>query len=274
MRSVRSFIQLFLVWTLIGVASKVIFLLVYHSLIADVSLGDKLAVLWYGLRLDLSVAGYVIIIPGLLLIIGLWLKGRLLNWIWEGYFLLIAVVASLAYISNLGLYGYWGFPLDNTPILYIRTSPVDAMASLTMWQLIGAIMTFAVCCTVLYKLPHRLPCYNEKKTHIGNRIIFSMLLLLMDATLLLPIRGGVGTGTNHTGSVYFSDNNRLNHAAVNPIFSFVESVTHQEEIGTKYRFMEDGEAEKLFKGLTYSELRENSEYINQHPNFDNLGKFF
>ena len=88
----------------------------------------------------------------------------------------------------------------------------------------------------------------------------------MDTMLLLPIRGGIGTGTNHTGSVYFSDNNRLNHAAVNPIFSFVESVTHQEEIGTKYRFMENVEAEKLFKELTYSRLKENSEYINQHPN--------
>ena len=119
---------------------------------------------------------------------------------------------------------------------------------------------------VLYKIPHRFPCCNEKKAHIVSPVISCILLLLMDTMLLLPIRGGIGTGTNHTGSVYFSDNNRLNHAAVNPIFSFVESVTHQEEIGTKYRFMENVEAEKLFKELTYSRLKENSEYINQHPN--------
>lgn len=246
--------------------SKVVFLLVYHSLVVDVPLGDKLAVLWYGLRLDMAIAGYVTIIPGLLLIVGLWFKGRFLKWIWEGYFGLISIVASLAFISNIGLYGYWGFPLDNTPILYIRTSPVDAMASLTMGQLIGAIIAFVVCCIILYIIQHRLPCYNENKPHIVNRITFSILLLLVDAMLLLPIRGGVGTGTNHTGSVYFSDNNRLNHAAVNPIFSFVESVTHQEEIGTKYRFMEEDEAERLFKKLTYNGLRENSEYINRHPN--------
>lgn len=246
--------------------SKVVFLLVYNSLVVDVPLGDKLAVLWYGLRLDMAIAGYVTLIPGLLLIVGLWFKERLLNWIWEGYFGLISVVASLAFISNIGLYGYWGFPLDNTPILYIKTSLVDAMASLTMWQLIGAVVAFVVCSIVLYKIPHHLPRYNENKTRIVNRITFSVSLLLMDAMLLLPIRGGVGTGTNHTGSVYFSDNNRLNHAAVNPIFSFVESVTHQEEIGTKYRFMGDEEAEKLFKKLTYSGLRGDSEYANQHPN--------
>ena len=266
MRSICSFIKIFLIWTLIGVVSKVVFLLVYHSLVVDVPLGDKLAVLWYGLRLDMAIAGYVTIIPGLLLIVGLWFKGRFLKWIWEGYFGLISIVASLAFISNIGLYGYWGFPLDNTPILYIRTSPVDAMASLTMGQLIGAIIAFVVCCIILYIIQHRLPCYNENKPHIVNRITFSILLLLVDAMLLLPIRGGVGTGTNHTGSVYFSDNNRLNHAAVNPIFSFVESVTHQEEIGTKYRFMEEDEAEKLFKKLTYNGLREKSEYTNRHPN--------
>lgn len=266
MKSICSFIKIFLIWTLIGVVSKVVFLLVYHSLVVDVPLGDKLAVLWYGLRLDMAIAGYVTIIPGLLLIVGLWFKGRFLKWIWEGYFGLISIVASLAFISNIGLYGYWGFPLDNTPILYIRTSPVDAMASLTMGQLIGAIIAFVVCCIILYIIQHRLPCYNENKPHIVNRITFSILLLLVDAMLLLPIRGGVGTGTNHTGSVYFSDNNRLNHAAVNPIFSFVESVTHQEEIGTKYRFMEEDEAEKLFKKLTYNGLREKSEYTNRHPN--------
>jgi phosphoglycerol transferase MdoB-like AlkP superfamily enzyme len=93
----------------------------------------------------------------------------------------------------------------------------------------------------------------------------SVLLLLLTAVLFLPIRGGFGTGTNHTGSVYFSDNIRLNHAAVNPIFSFVEAVLHQEEIGTKYRFMSDEEATALFEPLTYTPLRSDSAAI-QRPN--------
>ena len=84
-------------------------------------------------------------------------------------------------------------------------------------------------------------------------------MLLLTALLIIPIRGGVDTGTNHTGSVYFSDDILLNHAAVNPIFSFVEAVTHQEDIATRYRYMDDNEASSLFKELTDTTLRSSAE---------------
>ncbi len=267
MKILRCFIQIFINWTLIGVAGKVVFLGMYYSLIPDLTLNNGFLVLWYGLRLDLSIAGYITIIPGILLLIGLWYKGKYLRWVWEGYFLLIALTTSIAYITNIGLYGYWGFPLDNTPLLYIKTSLSDSFASLTIWQVISALMAIICCSIALYKIPHKFPYEkNEPCYNLGRRLLFSIILLLIDVALILPIRGGTGTGTNHTGSVYFSDNNRLNHAAVNPIFSFVESVIHQEEIGTKYRFMKDRDAENLFKEITYKELRNNSEYASQHPN--------
>ena len=259
MRRIVTFIRIFLLWTLVGVVSKVAFLLVNHGLFKEVPWTDQLAVLWYGLRLDVAIAGYITIIPGLLLMVSVWYRGKPLRWLWNGYFAVAAVVASVAYVANLGLYRYWGFPLDNTPLLYLKTSPADAIASLTAVQLLLALLALAVWCVALYKLPHRLP------TGKSRRYIETLLLVLMEAALLLPIRGGVGTGTNHTGSVYFSENIRLNHAAVNPIFSFVEAVTHQEEIGSKYRFMADDEAARLFRRLTYTQLREDS-VKRQRPN--------
>ena len=84
-------------------------------------------------------------------------------------------------------------------------------------------------------------------------------MLLLTASLIIPTRGGVDTGTNHTGSVYFSTDILLNHAAVNPIFSFVEAVTHQENISTSYRYMEDNEASRLFNELTDTTLRSSAE---------------
>ena len=83
----------------------------------------------------------------------------------------------------------------------------------------------------------------------------------MTASLILPIRGGLDAGTNHTGTVYFSQNIRLNHAAVNPIFSFVESVLHKVDIKSQFRFMNDEKAGALFEEMKYTELRENSEYL-------------
>lgn len=264
MKSVKSFVQVFVFWTLVGVVSKVAFLMVYHALLKDAAVMDQLLVLWHGLRLDIAIAGYLTIIPGLLLIVYLWYQGRWIRRLWRGYFVLTAFLASLAYIANIGLYGYWGFPLDNTPLLYIRTSPADAMASLTWWQLTVIPLIIIAVALVIWRigvslLPAKASCHHHR---IGE----SLLLLLLVALLLLPIRGGVGTGTNHTGSVYFSDNIRLNHAAVNPVFCFVEAVVHHEEIGTKYRFMDDDEATALLKELTCTSLRKDSTFLDKKQN--------
>lgn len=256
MSRIRTFLLVFLLWVLAGLFSKGAFLAIYHYLLTDADFTDFAKVLWYGLRLDMAIAGYLTIIPALLLTATLWSRKRLIRWLWNGYFAIAAFIASLAYIANLGLYGYWGFPLDNTPLLYLKTSPSDAMASLTWWQLTVIPLVIGIVAVAIYKAGASL--YPSMQQSAKRPAAATVLLLILTAMLLLPIRGGLGTGTNHTGSVYFSANIRLNHAAVNPIFSFVEAVLHQEEIGTKYRFMSDEEATALFEPLTYTTLRTDS----------------
>lgn len=264
MSRIRAFIFVFLLWTLVGMFSKGVFLLIYHSLFTDVSLLERICALWYGLRLDIAIAGYLTIIPALLLIATLWCRMCLVHWVWNGYFAMIAFLSSLAYIANLGLYGYWGFPLDNTPLLYVKTSPADALASMTWWQLILMPLVILLVAFVIYKGGASL--YPKKQFQARGKAVLAVSIVLLTVSLLLPIRGGVGTGTNHTGSVYFSSNIRLNHAAVNPIFSFIETVVHQEEIGTKYRFMPADEADALFKELMHTSMRKDTTQIVHQPN--------
>ena len=254
----KLFFAIFAVWTLVGVLSKVPFLLMYASQIGYAGMGDYLSVMWHGLRLDIAIAGYLTLLPGLLLMVSLWYRGKALRYLWHGYFAVTTLLYSLAIVSNLGLYGYWGFPLDNTPLLYVKTSPADALASMTTWQLVMAplaiILLVAVIFYVFYRMSRSL-FHTRRPSTCFSLFTFHFSLLILTALLILPIRGGVGTGTNHTGSVYFSTNIRLNHAAVNPAFSFIESVLHQEEIGTKYRFMSDKEATTLFHKMTHTALR-------------------
>ena len=266
MKRIASFLQVFLLWTLLGVVSKVVFLAVYFQLFRDTNGAHLLNVLWNGLRLDVAIAGYLTLVPGLLIAATLWWRTRFQRWLWKGYFAVTGFLAALAYVANVGLYGYWGFPLDNTSLLYLNTSPADAFASMTWWQLIVVPIFVLAVAVAIYKAGLR--CYPSvnRLRRMWGRVISSVGILLLDAFLILPIRGGVGTGTNHTGSVYFSDNIRLNHAAVNPIFSFVEAVVHQEEIGTKYRYMSDDEAVSLFSKLTYTDLQKGSSFSSKHPN--------
>ena len=61
------------------VLQKPIFMVYYHDLYTNVSLGDYFRVMWHGLPLDLSLAGYLTAIPGILLIASAWTNSSILR---------------------------------------------------------------------------------------------------------------------------------------------------------------------------------------------------
>ena len=127
--NIKAFFYTFLLWIIVGVITKVMFCLMY---LGDYSVADWMQVMWHGLRLDISIAGYLTLVAGLLLIVRIWWRGKGLRWIWHVWSGIAALVCSLGYVSNLVLYGYWRFPLDNTPLLYIRC-PLQIVCSTRHW---------------------------------------------------------------------------------------------------------------------------------------------
>ena len=69
------------------------------------------------------------------------------------------------------------------------------------------------------------------------------------AFLFVPIRGGFSVSTMNVGKVYFSSNISLNHAAINPVFSFMTSLSKEKDFKSQYRFMNDEKAEEIFTSL-------------------------
>lgn len=63
-----------------------------------------------------------------------------------------------------------------------------------------------------------------------HRLGMSFLLLLLTGLLFIPIRGGFTVSTMNTGKVYFSTNILLNHAATNPAFSLMESLSNRKTL--------------------------------------------
>ena len=70
--------------------------------------------------------------------------------------------------------------------------------------------------------------------------------MVLTGLLIIPIRGGVTVSTMSIGQAYFSDKVELNHAAINPAFSLMESFTKESDFKSQYRFFEEGEANSLF----------------------------
>lgn len=227
------------------------------------------AVIWHGLPLDLSMAGYLSVIPGFLSIAVVWLKRELVKPIMNIYFIIASLFITCSFLLNASLYPYWKYPLDSTPLFYFFTSPADAIASVSIWQVILSIvilivLTIGVWFTLRMRGEKRQQYsrygYGYEGFGRGKRNRFddfdrhrgrtSIILLLLTGLLFLPIRGGITVSTMNTGQAYYSQNAYLNHSAVNPLFSLLESITHQEDFASQYRFMKDKEADKIFATMT------------------------
>lgn len=227
------------------------------------------AVIWHGLPLDLSMAGYLSVIPGFLSIAVVWLKRDLVKPIMNIYFIIASLFITCSFLLNASLYPYWKYPLDSTPLFYFFTSPADAIASVSIWQVILSIVILIVLTVGVW---FTLRMRGEKRQQYsrysygyggfgsGKRNRFddfdrhrgrtSIILLLLTGLLFLPIRGGITVSTMNTGQAYYSQNAYLNHSAVNPLFSLLESITHQEDFASQYRFIKDKEADKIFATMT------------------------
>lgn len=227
------------------------------------------AVIWHGLPLDSSMAGYLSVIPGFLSIAVVWLKRDLVKPIMNIYFIIASLFITCSFLLNASLYPYWKYPLDSTPLFYFFTSPADAIASVSIWQVILSIvilivLTIGVWFTLRMRGEKRQQysrySYGYGGFGSGKRNRFddfdrhrgrtSIILLLLTGLLFLPIRGGITVSTMNTGQAYYSQNAYLNHSAVNPLFSLLESITHQEDFASQYRFMKDKEADKIFATMT------------------------
>ena len=250
-KRIIQFLTTYFLFVLLFVLQKPIFMAYYHDLYSNVSFADYFKVMWHGLPLDFSLAGYLTVIPGLVLIASAWTASPVLRCIRQVYFGVVVFIMACIFIIDLGLYDFWGFRLDATPIFYFFSSPKDALASVSFWFILSGILAILIYAALLYGIFYRVLVRERKPLKIPYlRLNVSLTLLLLTAALFIPIRGGFTVSTMNLSKVYFSQDQRMNHAAINPAFSFMYSATHQTNFDKQYRFMDSKVADELFAEMT------------------------
>ena len=155
------------------------------------------------------------------------------------YTISIATIAASIFAIDLGLYEYWGYRIDSSLILYLK-SPKEAVASLSASDYIKGISLFvlhiaalsATWLTIIRRLEIN-PISRPK------RLLTLPALLLVAALTFLAIRGGVSVAVANVSKVYFSNNQLLNHAATNPLFSLLSTLGEDEDMKPQYLFFEE-----------------------------------
>lgn len=249
-RRLLQFLKTYFLFVLLFAVQKPIFMVYYHTIYKDASWTDYLSVIWHGLPLDLSLAGYLTALPGLFLIASVWIIPEAIRFVRRIYFLLVSILMACVFIGDLGLYAYWGFRLDATPLFYLFSSPKDALASVSVWVILAGVVAIILYAALLYRIFYVALIREKRPLKIPyHRLTVSGVLLLATALLFIPIRGGFTVSTMNLSKAYYSNNQRLNHAAINPCFSLMESLSRQHDFDKQYRFMPAGEASALFAGM-------------------------
>lgn len=257
-------ISFFVALVLIFVAQKPFFMLYNSTLGQDVSWIDYFRVMYHGISLDAATAGYLVILPFVLVLISIWLKRFPLRRLLMGYYVLISLLIAVIFVVDMGLYPFWKFKLDASIFLYID-SPKNALASVSVGFILVRVAVMILLAGLitwgLYKItPSHLPVAVRKITGtIG--------MLLLGGILFIVIRGGVTESTSNIGQVYFCNNEFLNHAAVNPAFSLLSSMSKVQNYEDEFDFFPEAERDSLFTGLYPVEGENKVELLNtKRPN--------
>ena len=235
--------------------------MVYNHDAATWTMADMLEVIGHGLSLDVSTALYFLIIPFFVAWASIWLP--MPRWLMKPYYIFVAIAFSLAFVYDTCLYPYWHFKLDALCLQYLET-PSEAMASVStgyILLLLLALIVVAVIISLAYI--YVVPVYRLKKGHWWESFLFVLLIPVM----VIAIRGGLDESTTNIGQVYYSQNQFLNHSAVNPVFSFLSSFEKTASYVPAYQFMDDDECEAMMQGL-YPTTSENPDTLltTQRPN--------
>lgn len=249
-------LRIYFAFVLIFMIQKPLFMLYHLSLYKSVSWTEWFKVIWHGLPLDFSMSACFLAIPILLCIFSTWIKGSWHKTTTNIYLFIMLFLSTTAFVCDLELYKYWGFRLDTTPLMYLK-SPKDAVASVSagaVIAIIAAIIAFSIGAYLLFR--SFLKKDFLRPNHFLGKAGITVLLLFYMVFLIIPIRGGISVSTMNVGKAYYSTNMYLNHAAINPMFSFISSLFKNEDYSKQYRYMDDNDAHKIFQ----SELSETKSY--------------
>ena len=228
----------------IFIAAKLVFMLVnYEGHAFGVS--DVVAVIAHGLSLDLSTSLYFLILPFLITLVSLWWDDRRLHTILRIYYGIIATMMTFAFVADTSLYPFWGFKLDASCLQYLE-APAEVRASVSGFYMAVRLILLFLGSYALYRLYKAIPFWaknpSRRRAATATNILFIPLIVI-------GIRGGLDESTTNIGQVYFSQDQFLNHSAVNPIFSFLSSFEKTASNIVDYDFFSQDECDTLMRDL-------------------------
>lgn len=230
------------------VVQKVVFMLGNLSYGQELVVGDWLAVLWHGLRLDSVTACYLVLLPFVVVVVSCFIKKFPLRKVLTPYYIVVALVVTIIFVGDVVLYRFWGAKMDANDLIYAQ-NPKDMLASVSVWACLGGAVVIGL---LTWGLSWLLSRVTDK--HLRGRGGWaSLLLIVVGGLLLLGVRGGTTESTANPSYAYFSPRPFLNHSALNPTFNMLHSLAKRENLAEQFQTFDEAELTRLTEGAYCSQ---------------------
>jgi hypothetical protein len=130
-------------WLIFFATARMIFITTHLSEASRAGFSSMAATFLHGFSLDLSATAYIFLVPVLMMTAGLYFNGSWFRVFMRWYTYVLIIISSLIVIPDTLLYKYWGFRMDYSILLYLKT-PKEAAASLNFLQMAGQVAGIAI----------------------------------------------------------------------------------------------------------------------------------
>ena len=223
-KSLIFFVRFFLFWLLFFAIDRFLFLFIFHKKLREIPFLEKLSTFYHALRLDISMAAYIAVIPLLVFVCLFLVKKETANFKWVSVYnkILIVIFGFLAVI-NFNIYREWGSKVNARAFGFAIDTPNEALASSASSPILLSLLILMLIIGIGIYL-NFIIIKNKLafvQSPIWARLIIVLLLIFFN---FLLIRGSLDVAPNSQSMAYFSKYQILNHASLNTEWNLVSSI--------------------------------------------------
>jgi phosphoglycerol transferase MdoB-like AlkP superfamily enzyme len=258
-------LRYFIFWMVYFTISRLLFMVYQVKQVQTVSLHDWWGILVRGAWMDLSLTGYILLLSGVFLALLFYTGDRWLRVAFNAYTSFLLALFTLIIVSDFELYRNWGFRIDATPLLYLKT-PDEAMASVKT-SMIVILFLVAAAYFSIFHVSYRRKVMRKEEPFNRGKWWYVPVFLLFAGTMIIPMRGGFGIAPMNTGKVYFSQNVFSNHSALNAIWNMMYSVSKSGTMYKKYPdYIDPERGQQLYTSMMADSARFRKVLRTDRPN--------
>jgi phosphoglycerol transferase MdoB-like AlkP superfamily enzyme len=261
-----AFLKYFLFWLTYFVLSKSVFLLYNFDLTRSLTISEISGIFVHGMKMDLSMTSYLMLVPGILLSFSFLLKPKILSGIFRVYTFLLLILITSINLLDLGLYPHWGTRVSVSAFDYIG-DPQGFTSSITWKNVVAAISLFFLFIGLFVLFFKRFIKESIEKSATQKWYLFP-LMIFATALLFIPIRGGLGTSPINFSTVSFSNELYVNHSSYNFLWHFLKTVERKKKMVNPCSYFDSNVAYDKFNFVENQRINSDSllvEINNDNP---------